>query len=224
MKTLLELALENQDRLNSQINPNWRDANYDWQTAIFMECAELQDHFNWKWWSKEQKAVSGFQIKLEIVDILHFCLSFALDNEKILKQDLPCIFEIATPNPADAIKDLVFNSLRPANWDFMLSVRYLWAYCDFDGTTTEIYKLYFAKTALNEFRQENGYKEGSYIKMWNGKEDNFYLEQILAKYTAELPADETAIEVFKNCIKLDLKEIYDKYLAAVRNSAVDFIK
>jgi hypothetical protein len=43
----------------------------------------------------------------------------------------------------------------------------------------EIYKLYMGKNILNKFRQNNGYKTGSYKKIWNGQEDNAYLTTIL---------------------------------------------
>jgi dimeric dUTPase (all-alpha-NTP-PPase superfamily) len=36
----------------------------------------------------------------------------------------------------------------------------------------ELYSLYLGKNILNLFRQSHGYKNGTYIKMWNGKEDN----------------------------------------------------
>ncbi|MBN2832443.1 MAG: dUTP diphosphatase, partial [Campylobacterales bacterium] len=35
-----------------------------------------------------------------------------------------------------------------------------------------LYKFYVAKNVLNQFRQDHGYKEGHYKKVWNGKEDN----------------------------------------------------
>lgn len=42
-----------------------------------------------------------------------------------------------------------------------------------------LYQWYIGKNALNHFRQSNGYKDGSYIKEWNGKEDNEYLVDIV---------------------------------------------
>ena len=42
-------------------------------------------------------------------------------------------------------------------------------------------KLYIGKNCLNQFRQDNGYKEGHYIKVWNGKEDNVVMVEILEK-------------------------------------------
>ena len=43
----------------------------------------------------------------------------------------------------------------------------------------DIFKLYVGKSVLNEFRQNNGYKEGTYIKIWDGNEDNEVLTSIL---------------------------------------------
>ena len=34
---------------------------------------------------------------------------------------------------------------------------------------------------LNRFRQNNGYKEGVYKKVWNGREDNVVMSEILAQ-------------------------------------------
>ena len=36
------------------------------------------------------------------------------------------------------------------------------------------------KNVLNFFRQDHGYKSGSYIKIWHGREDNEVLSEILA--------------------------------------------
>jgi hypothetical protein len=37
---------------------------------------------------------------------------------------------------------------------------------------TELYKRYLIKNQLNTFRQDHGYKDGTYIKLWGGVEDN----------------------------------------------------
>ena len=43
----------------------------------------------------------------------------------------------------------------------------------------ELYEIYIGKNVLNMFRQDNGYKEGTYNKVWNGREDNEYLADII---------------------------------------------
>ncbi|TNF45193.1 MAG: dUTPase, partial [Epsilonproteobacteria bacterium] len=35
------------------------------------------------------------------------------------------------------------------------------------------------KNILNQFRQDHGYKEGTYIKIWNGEEDNVTMQRVL---------------------------------------------
>ena len=36
-----------------------------------------------------------------------------------------------------------------------------------------------SKNILNKFRQDHGYKDRSYIKIWNGVEDNAVMNEIL---------------------------------------------
>ena len=47
---------------------------------------------------------------------------------------------------------------------------------DFD----RLFRTYVGKNVLNFFRQDHGYKDGSYIKIWQGREDNEHLAEILS--------------------------------------------
>lgn len=47
--------------------------------------------------------------------------------------------------------------------------------------TPSLYRLYMAKAQLNLFRWNNGYKDGTYRKVWAGGEDNVYIERFLAE-------------------------------------------
>jgi hypothetical protein len=47
---------------------------------------------------------------------------------------------------------------------------------DFD----QLYRTYVGKNVLNFFRQDHGYKDGSYIKLWQGREDNEHLAELLS--------------------------------------------
>ena len=49
----------------------------------------------------------------------------------------------------------------------------------------ELFSLYVGKNVLNRFRQDNGYKEGSYRKLWAGREDNEHLIEILESVSTE---------------------------------------
>jgi hypothetical protein len=55
-----------------------------------------------------------------------------------------------------------------------------------------LYRLYVGKNILNKFRQEHGYKDGSYIKIWNGEEDNVKMQKILQS-NANITPDELYI-------------------------------
>jgi hypothetical protein len=48
-------------------------------------------------------------------------------------------------------------------------------------SVSSLYDRYIVKNLLNKFRQEHGYKEGTYIKIWNDKEDNVVMQKILNK-------------------------------------------
>lgn len=65
-----------------------------------------------------------------------------------------------------------------------------------------LYKLYVGKNALNRVRQNNGYKAGTYIKIWNGYEDNVYLQSLLDRISAHDLSLDGLIE--------DLQQEYEK--------------
>lgn len=45
--------------------------------------------------------------------------------------------------------------------------------------SNELYRQYVGKNVLNFFRQDHGYKDGTYHKIWNGREDNEHLVDVL---------------------------------------------
>ena len=47
------------------------------------------------------------------------------------------------------------------------------------ATKTILDNAVIGKNCLNKFRQDNGYKEGTYIKEWNGREDNVVMIEII---------------------------------------------
>jgi len=69
-----------------------------------------------------------------------------------------------------------------------------------------IYKLYMGKNVLNKFRQDNGYKQKTYQKIWNGQEDNVYLMDIIRQI---LPTN----EVFEDLVYECLNEKYKKVIS-----------
>jgi hypothetical protein len=49
----------------------------------------------------------------------------------------------------------------------------------------QLYAGYVGKNVLNFFRQDHGYKDGTYSKQWAGKEDNEHLVEIVAQLDIE---------------------------------------
>ena len=54
---------------------------------------------------------------------------------------------------------------------------------DFD----HLYRMYVGKNVLNFFRQDHGYKDGSYIKVWGEREDNEHLAELLTTLDSTNP-------------------------------------
>ena len=52
---------------------------------------------------------------------------------------------------------------------------------DINLTFEDLYVGYISKNVLNTFRQDNGYQTGTYIKNWDGVEDNEYLISLALK-------------------------------------------
>ena len=177
-----------QEEHNAQVHPQWKEQGYEYYRAIWVECAEMLDHFGWKWWKNQEPDID--QVKLELVDIWHFALSELIRSEQ-LHEDLGA--ELANVEPIDstpeifreAIESLAISSLQSRSFkmsDFTYAMRTL------PMDLKELFALYVGKNVLNRFRQDHGYKEGSYRKLWAGREDNEHLIEILESISVE-PAE-----------------------------------
>ena len=80
MKQAILSMLEMQEEMNARVHDSWRDQNFEWYRAIWIECAELMDHYGYKWWKHQEPDEA--QVQLEIVDIWHFGMSCLLQNER----------------------------------------------------------------------------------------------------------------------------------------------
>ena len=63
MKTQLLVMLEMQDAMNARVNPDWRRAGNAWYRAIWTECAEMLDHYGWKWWKHQRPDLEQVRIR-----------------------------------------------------------------------------------------------------------------------------------------------------------------
>lgn len=79
----LEAIFDEQRRLNEKINPDlYKEINdpeirrqrfLEFELALRQESAEAIDSLNWKWWKKDEDDWGN--VKVELVDILHFWVS-----------------------------------------------------------------------------------------------------------------------------------------------------
>ena len=194
--------LDLQNSMNTKVNANWQAQGYEWYRAIWVECAELLDHYGWKWWKKQSPDTE--QVALELIDIWHFGLSILLQSgtkpELIIAQ-IQNQLVIAT-DEQDFRLDLekfVAATLSDRQFHIGLFGRLM---AGIDMSFEQLYRGYVGKNVLNFFRQDNGYKDGSYRKHWHdGREDNEHLVE------AVLSLDATKLE-FKDELYGVLKERY----------------
>lgn len=187
MRQQLATMLKLQDDMNSKVHADWRQQNFEWYRAIWVECAELLDHYGWKWWKKQDPDVD--QIALELVDIWHFGLSILLlsdESVETISDRVIASFE-SQQDAGDFALDLEqFTAATLVTKDFDIAgFARLMEGIDMDFEA--LYVGYVGKNVLNFFRQDNGYKDGSYHKQWGGKEDNEHLVDIVAQLDTASP-------------------------------------
>lgn len=202
-KILLMLQLQaqlnestNGEKWTAGVTKNGKTIN--WKRCVYMECAEMIDSFSWKHWKSINQEPDWNNLKIEVVDVWHFIMSLAIENySKNLKggiedlalniSGLPSFSTIDRENSRYGLQDDVIkkveNIIRLAldedelKLESMLSEFFDLAVMS--GLDLEtLYRLYVGKNILNQFRQDNGYKAGTYIKVWNGEEDNVIMKRI----------------------------------------------
>ncbi len=181
MKQALINMLTMQHNMNTRVHENWVEQNFEWYRAAWIECGELIEHYGYKWWKKQEHDLE--QVRLEVIDIWHFGMSalftggksveqIAGEIEAELQQHEPTGLGVREATEELALHCLQTRSFSPSRfWDLMLA-----SGLDFDG----LYTAYVGKNVLNFFRQDHGYKDGSYIKNWAGREDNEHLVELVA--------------------------------------------
>lgn len=184
------------DMLRHQDNLNNRMAGKDWRCnkevkpyrAAWVECAELMGWCDWEWWKKTKP--NKDQQLIEMVDIFHFILGeilkdFGLEDFLLDKyfQDYPDTIVIKESKyegehiNLDLVESLVVALIKhfydESIWLFFRILAQMEVPFD------QFKYAYFGKAILNKFRIEHGYKEGTYIKVWDGREDNIHMLEIV---------------------------------------------
>ena len=203
MKQQLTTMLQLQGEMNTKVHNEWQEQEFEWYRAIWVECAELLDHYGWKWWKKQTPDVD--QIALELVDIWHFGLSLLLLKNQSVDDIANQISEaFADPQQGDDfaadLEGFTEQTLATKDFDINGFVKLMHGIkMDFET----LYIGYVGKNVLNFFRQDNGYQDGSYQKQWGGIEDNEHLVEIVAQL-------DTGSATFKDDLYSRMQETYSR--------------
>ncbi|WP_373073315.1 dUTP diphosphatase [Sulfurimonas sp.] len=226
-KILVMLQLQNQ--LNDSTNgEDWtkgltkNNKVINWKRCIYMECAEMIDSFSWKHWKNIDADPDWDNLQIEVVDVWHFIISLAIENYVtnmrggvedlgIDISNMPSFEKIDVSNDKFASQDEVIEKVET-----IMSIVLSKSELDLEALISEffelvimsgldlntLYRLYVGKNILNQFRQDNGYKEGSYIKVWNGDEDNVVMKRIWED-NSDIKPDALYIELTKTYISIN---------------------
>ena len=181
-QTMLQTMATMQEEHNELVHAQWRDQGFEFYRAMWVECAEMLDHFGWKWWKQQSPDLD--QVKLELVDIWHFALSELMRDGQIEPDVAGQLAAVTADESADseafrmAIEALAAECLNTRSFDIKAFAA---AMATLPMDYAELYALYIGKNMLNRFRQNNGYKSGEYKKLWQGREDNEHLIELLAE-------------------------------------------
>ena len=204
----LQEMLQIQDKTNSRLNPDWKVADYNFLLAAKVEAAEAVDHLGYKWWS--DKPADYDQARMECVDMWHFLLSeiCCVDGDSGEYEETVGHLEWWCLE-----NDLEVSGRDRPWWPFakfmteadILEAVELFTMCCamVNLTFDELYKLYIGKAALNRFRWANGYGS-TYQKIWDGREDNEHLTEILAN----TPDEDVSIDFITESLTARYTELF----------------
>lgn len=197
----IEQLLKAQDDLNKvYAGEDWATKGYDFLGYAAVETAELLNHHGGMFHYRKQEP-DWPQIEMELVDILHFLLSAAIQTDLTAEEvrewavaggseTLPIAVALhgktlmglcSVPDLIVGVEDRHGKAIaqEPVSlaWRaFAMLVRS----CDF--TLDHIFNKYQLKYTLNRFRIANGSVTGEYKKVWaDGREDNEHLQELAAR-------------------------------------------
>lgn len=201
----LEDMFKLQQKLNDETNgKNWEDGVakngklISWKRCIYMECAELLDSFAWKHWKNINSSTNAENVAVEIVDIWHFILSLVLEKaypnssiSEVAKRMVSVsgfgdfcsdAYDMSEYNIYEIMNDIEILIHETSGFNYQiheLLTHYFRLSLKCGVNLHKLYEIYIGKNILNKFRQDNGYQDGTYKKIWGEKEDNVFLSGIL---------------------------------------------
>jgi len=118
----IKTMFEYQNKFNNDTNGvEWVNGStkegrdIDWGLAIRMECAELLDCWNWKWWKSLDVKLDKENVVMEITDIWHFVMSLVIVKTKndirIAIDDCVILTETLLPTGYNISEDIPINDV-----------------------------------------------------------------------------------------------------------------
>ena len=202
-KILLMIQLQNQlneatngEKWTRGVTKNGKTIN--WKRCIYMECAEMVDSFSWKHWKSINQEPDWDNLQIEVVDVWHFIISLAIENysqnlkggiedlalnisglESFSKIDLKSSDFASQDEVIAKVENIILLAVDTKELNIEALISEFFDLVIMSGLDLEtLYRLYVGKNILNQFRQDNGYKDGSYIKVWDGQEDNVVMKRV----------------------------------------------
>jgi len=187
---------DNTNGKNWELGINKFDKEINWLRCIHMEVSELIDSTPWKHWKNISAEPDMNNIHIELVDIWHFLMSYILQETNVPRAvslvNTHCIYEavenvdikvvVKESEKLSYISFAIETGNMPAFGSIERLIDQFFRCCKISGLSFNwLQKLYIGKNCLNKFRQDNGYKEATYTKVWDGKEDNAVMVDILEK-------------------------------------------
>lgn len=171
---------------------SYLNARLDWITAIIQESSEMIDSSTYKWWKKEEIDVENARI--EAVDIWHFLMSHYLCMACMNESDVSKFIDAFSNQYAGIFVPIAISadqfssifsdseSLDPGALSFnrkimlkrllnnedhqVITMAFVEILASCRMNFDEFFSRYMLKNALNQLRQNYGYKEGTYQKTW----------------------------------------------------------
>ena len=191
-----------QNKLNiATCGDNWKSGETEegkqisWNMCIYMEAVEAIDSFQWKHWKDINAEPDWKNLKVELVDIWHFLMSeiMRLDAVSIIKD-----LDFMEPQQDQKINTIIMHLEKmitiaisqrsKGDYDITeLTHLFFELLSDVGMSIDDLYVNYVVKNQLNVFRQNNGYKDGTYEKVWDSVEDNMVALHIMEEDPMQSP-------------------------------------
>ena len=232
-QNIFKVMVNLQHKLNIQTaGENYLEKNLNWNSAIIAESGELLDSLGYKWWKKQEPDMEN--VKVEAIDLLHFVISDTLQMNYDIRNFSDILnstirdFEVGFKEISINLKNSkllklidLLNTDRLSRFIVMKAI-----FEKLEMSNEDVYIAYITKNCLNKFRQNNGYKDGTYIKTWwDNREDNvvaFDLASIIGP--KETLFDELYESLTAYYIKYVLKDKKEAHTSSILDGMPDPFK